>query len=162
MPPPRRRLQATAQETLEPPSQLGPNHIIARVDCAAGNNLWSIQLPPQTDSNSEHASLDSPPASSILVELPSRFRSQIWLKRGTFVLVQVKAGDGTRDNKIRGEIINIVGDEKIWRKELKGRGWPAAFGERRASDAPNSRQGSPDESPVRVGDMPPTDNENLD
>lgn len=161
MPPPRRKFQATIQETFQPPSQLGANQMIARVDHAAGNNLWSIQLPPEPDTKLQHVSLSSPQTSPILVELPSRFRSQIWLKRGSFVLVEIKAGDGARDNKIRGEIINVIGDEKIWRKELRGRGWPAAFGDRTASNTLNDQASDPEKDQVRVGDMPPSDDESF-
>ena len=98
---PRRNLLATAEETLTPPASLSDGQSIARVVKAEGKNLYSVKLP-----------LDK----SILVELPSRFRSTIWIKRGGYVLVDTNAFNG-RDNKLDGEIVNVIRDEKQWRKE---------------------------------------------
>lgn len=98
---PKRNVLATAEETLTPPASLSEGQSIARVVKAEGKNLYSVDLPS---------------GKSILVELPSRFRSTIWLKRGGYVLVDTKAFDD-RDNKLEGEIVNVVRDEKQWRKE---------------------------------------------
>jgi len=98
---PKRNVLATAEETLTPPASLSEGQSIARVVKAEGKNLYSVDLPS---------------GKSILVELPSRFRSTIWLKRGGYVLVDTKAFDG-RENKLEGEIVNVVRDEKQWRKE---------------------------------------------
>jgi probable RNA-binding protein EIF1AD len=101
MPKPRRNLQATAEETMTPPSSLTPTQSIARVIQAAGNNLYRIELPD---------------TKALLVELPARFRSTIWIKRGGFVLVDVDAMK-ERENKLDGEIVNVVRNEKEWRKQ---------------------------------------------
>lgn len=37
------------------------------------------------------------------------------MKRGSFVVVDANALEN-RDNKLQGEIVNIVRDEKAWRK----------------------------------------------
>lgn len=100
MGPPKRRVLATAEETLFPPEDLSEGQQIARVVKATGNNVYLVELPSKA---------------SILVELPSRFRSTIWMKRGSYVLVDTKALE-SRENKLGGEIINVVGDEKAWRK----------------------------------------------
>lgn len=100
MPPPRRRLLETAEETLVPPDEISEGQLIARAIKAIGNNLYLLQLPS---------------GDTILAELPPRFRSTIWIKRGIFVLVDRNALEN-RDNKLGGEIINIVRDEKAWRK----------------------------------------------
>ena len=100
MGPPRRKVLATAQETLTPPDELSETHVIARAIKATGNNIYLIELPDKTQ---------------MLVELPARFRSTIWIKRGSYVVIDTKAQE-ERDNKIGGEIINIVRDEKAWRK----------------------------------------------
>lgn len=100
MGPPRRKLLATAEETLSPPSVLPEGHVIAKVIRATGNNVYSAELPSKE---------------SILVELPARFRSTIWMKRGSFVVVDTNALE-ERDNKLSGQIVNIVRDEKAWRK----------------------------------------------
>lgn len=100
MPPPRRKVLATAEETLFPPDELLAGQEIARVIKAAGNNIYSVEFPSKERS---------------LVELPAKFRSTIWMKRGSFVLVDTNGLEG-RENKLRGEIVNIVRDEKAWRK----------------------------------------------
>lgn len=100
MGPPKRRVLATAEETLFPPPTLPEEHQIARVIKAAGNNLYSVEFPSKQ---------------VVLVELPARFRSTIWMRRGSYVVVDTKALDD-RENKLHGEIINVVGDEKAWRK----------------------------------------------
>ena len=99
---PKRNLLATAAETSSPPAILDEDHIIALVKKAEGNNLYSVELPSGTK--------------PLLVELPSRFRSQIWIKRGGYVVVDRSAFDD-RENKLGGEIANVVRDEKQWRKQ---------------------------------------------
>jgi probable RNA-binding protein EIF1AD len=100
-PRPKRTLQATVEETSTPPLTLTPTQHIARVLKAIGNNLYSLALADKTE---------------ILAELPSRFRNTIWIKRGGYVLVDTKDA-GERENKIGGDIINVVRDEREWRKE---------------------------------------------
>jgi probable RNA-binding protein EIF1AD len=100
MGPPKRRVLATAAETLYPPETLSEGHQIARVIKATGNNLYSVEFPSKE---------------TALVELPAKFRSTIWMKRGSYVVVDTNALEG-RDNKLAGEIANVVRDEKAWRK----------------------------------------------
>lgn len=102
MPRPKRNFLATAEETSTPPTSLGNGHEIARVQRAEGKNLYTVQVPDQVE--------------PLLVELPSRFRSQIWIKRGGFVVVNRSAFEN-RENKLDGEIVNVVRDEKQWRKQ---------------------------------------------
>lgn len=99
---PKRHLLATAAETSSPPSVLDQGHFIALVKKAEGNNLYSVELPSGKE--------------PLLVELPSRFRSQIWIKRGGYVVVDRSAFDD-RENKLGGEIVNVVREEKQWRKQ---------------------------------------------
>lgn len=100
MPPPRRKVLATVQQTLTPPDELTAGQEIARAIKATGNNVYLVELPA---------------GKCILVELPARFRSTIWIKRGSYVVVDTNALDG-RENKLAGEIVNVVRDEKAWRK----------------------------------------------
>lgn len=86
---------------MTPPASLTETQSVARVQQAAGNNLYRVELPD---------------TKVLLVELPARFRSTIWIKRGGFVLVDMGAMN-ERENKLDGEIINIVRNEKEWRKE---------------------------------------------
>jgi probable RNA-binding protein EIF1AD len=98
---PKRNVTAAAEETSTPPSALTATQSIARVVKAEGNSLYTCTLPE---------------GKTLLVELESRFRNTIWIKRGGYVLVDTKDA-ATRQNKIDGEIINVVRDEHVWRKE---------------------------------------------
>ena len=132
MPRPKRDIEAVAQETITPPDVLPNFQAIALVKQAAGNNLYQLELPSHE---------------LVLAELPARFRSTIWIKRGSFVLVDTSAL-ADRDNKLGGEIINVVRDERIWRKKSY---WPVNFPAQKSSYA----QDSDDEGPQ----MPPSDSE---
>ena len=98
---PRRNVLATFAETSTPPDELSDSQSIARVVQAIGNNLYNVELPG---------------GKSALVELPSKFRSTIWLKRGGYVVIDSSVFE-ERENKLNGEIINVVTDEKVWRKQ---------------------------------------------
>ena len=97
MPKPKRNIDAVAKETMTPPDHLPANQQIARLKQAAGNNLYHLELPT---------------SEVILAELPSKFRSTIWLKRGSYVVVD-SAALAARDNKLGGEIVYVVGDETL-------------------------------------------------
>lgn len=98
---PKRTVFAAAEETSTPPAALTPTQAIARVTKAEGNSLYLCALPDKK---------------TVLVELPSRFRNTIWIKRGGYVLIDTKEAE-VRENKLGGEIINVVRDEHVWRKE---------------------------------------------
>lgn len=136
MGPPRRKLQATVEETITPPDSLGDGQLIARIVKAEGKNLYTVQ---------------SPSSETLLVELEARFRSTIWLKRGSYVLVD-KTSLAERDNKIVGEIVNVVRDEKAWRKEKY---WPKEFVKHKVAH-------DSDEEESTVGKMPPAGSEDED
>lgn len=134
MPRPKRDLHAVAQSTVTPPDQLRSTQSIARVAQNAGNNLYQLEL-PSTD--------------TLLAELPPRFRSTIWIKRGTFVVVDTAALAG-RENKIGGEIVNVVREERAWRRMAY---WPKDFEAKRAVYDEDDED--EDEGPR----MPPSDSE---
>ena len=96
----KRAINATATEMMTPPSELPSHFTIAKVVKAEGKNIWTV---------------DCGNGNNQLVEMPPRFRSTFWLRRGAFVVVD-RAAFSDRDNKLFGEIANIVGDEKAWRK----------------------------------------------
>ena len=57
------------------------------------------------------------------MELAPPFRSQIYVKRGSYVVVDTAAFE-ERGNKLGGEIVNVVREERRWR----GMGWwPSAW-----------------------------------
>jgi probable RNA-binding protein EIF1AD len=51
--------------------------------------------------------------SELLVELPMRFRNAVWVRRGGFVLIET---EGVTEGKVGGEIVEVIMDEKTWRK----------------------------------------------
>ncbi|KAH7089180.1 hypothetical protein FB567DRAFT_326832 [Paraphoma chrysanthemicola] len=134
MPRPKRNLLATIDSTVTPPSALPPSHVIARVTTAAGNNLYNAELPDQKP---------------ILAELEAKFRSTVWIKRGSYVVVDTSAL-ADRENKLDGEIVNVVRDEKAWRKMAY---WPKEF-PKKSTYVEDS-----DEEESTVGKMPPADSD---
>lgn len=68
MPRPKRALLATIDSTVTPPDELPESHRIARITTAAGNNLYNAELPD---------------GSPLLAELEAKFRSTVWIKRGS-------------------------------------------------------------------------------
>ncbi|KAK0253282.1 hypothetical protein LTR35_005704 [Friedmanniomyces endolithicus] len=132
MPKPKRNINAVAEATLMPPDLLAPHHLIAKLKQAAGKNLYY---------------LDTAAGATLLAELNQKFRSTIWLRRGSYVVVDT-ASLADRDNKLGGEIVNVVGDEKAWRKMSY---WPAEFAKKTSSYAEDSN----DEGPQ----MPPSNDE---
>jgi probable RNA-binding protein EIF1AD len=98
---PKRNITAAAEETSSPPPELTTTQSIAKVIKAEGNSLYSCSLPNKK---------------TVLVELPSRFRNTIWIKNGGYVVIDTKEADA-RENKIDGDIINVVRDEHMWRKQ---------------------------------------------
>ncbi|KAK4574677.1 hypothetical protein LTR86_001518 [Recurvomyces mirabilis] len=132
MPKPKRSINAVAEETLTPPATLPEQHQIAQLKQAAGKNLYHVELSDKQ---------------TFLAELNQKFRSTIWLKRGCYVVVDM-AALAFRENKLGGEIVNVVGDEKAWRKMPY---WPASFAPKRPAYGDESE----DEGPQ----MPPSDDE---
>lgn len=108
MPRPKRDIKAVAQETVTPPEALTASQSIARVKEAKGNNLYQLELPD---------------GKLVLAELSARFRSTIWIKSWSYVLVDTTAL-ADRDNKLDGEIVNVVRDQKAWQRMPY---WPAIF-----------------------------------
>jgi len=100
---PKRHAQAAAEESETPPDELTDAQSVARVVKAEGNNLYTCALPN---------------AKTIIVELEPRFRNTIWIKRGGYVLVDLASADERPPNsRVVGEIVNVVRDEKAWRKQ---------------------------------------------
>jgi probable RNA-binding protein EIF1AD len=138
MPKPRSKIQETADLTSSPPPTLSSTQTLCRVIKATGNNLFSVHTPTNK---------------TLLVELPAQFRNLIWLKRGSYVLVDSEAL-ADRENKLDGEIVNVVREEREWRKMGY---WPKEFGKRGAYD-----DDSEDEEESRVGKMPSDDEDEED
>ena len=99
---PKRNILAAAEESTTPPDELTPTQSIARVVKAEGNSLYTCELPSKK---------------TVLVELADRFRNTIWIKRGGYVLVEASQSEERKNSRVLGEIINVVRDEREWRKE---------------------------------------------
>ena len=137
MPRPKRSILATYASTSLPPASLSPTQILVRVIKAEGKNLYTVSTPA---------------GETLLVELPARFRSTIWIRNGGYVLVDTARFE-ERENKLGGEIENVVREERAWRKMSY---WPKEFGARKAivgdtEDEDDSEEGQ--ES--NMGKMPP-------
>ncbi|KAG6068187.1 hypothetical protein E4U13_005344 [Claviceps humidiphila] len=131
---PKRNVLAAAEQTLTPPSALEPNQFLVRVAKPQGNNLYACELPDKTP---------------LVLELAQRFRNTIWIKRGGFVLAE-RYADGLSEGRAEGEIVNVVRDEKLWRKQTY---WPKEF----TKNSYNISDDDEDDS--NVGKMPPSDSE---
>lgn len=98
---PKRSALAAVAENTSPPAELPQDHEICKIIKATGNNLFET-----TRTTGE----------ILLVEMPSKFRSTLWVKRGSFVVVD-RSALADRANKLGGVIAYIVRDEKEWRKQ---------------------------------------------
>ncbi|KAI2620053.1 nucleic acid-binding protein [Hypoxylon sp. NC1633] len=132
---PKRDIRAAAEQSTTPPDQLTDVQSLAKVIKAEGNNLYSCSVPSRQ---------------TVLVELAPRFRNTIWIKRRGYVLVDLTPPKEQK-GKVEGEIVNVVRDEKEWRKQIY---WPKEF--------PQSTYQDEEEEDSTVGRMPPSDPEDDD
>jgi probable RNA-binding protein EIF1AD len=100
---PKRAVFAAAQETTSPPDELTDTQFIARAIKGEGNHVYTCELPN---------------GKPVVVELEPKFRNTVFIRRGGYVLVDLaSAEERSRSSRVVGEIINIVRDEKEWRKQ---------------------------------------------
>ncbi|KAM7183977.1 hypothetical protein V8F20_012416 [Naviculisporaceae sp. PSN 640] len=136
--PKRSNVLAVAEESMTPPDELTATQSLARVVKAEGNSLYTCTLPN---------------TKPILVELEVRFRNTMWIRRGGYVLVDLGSREERPPNsRVVGEIINVVRDEKQWRKQPY---WPKEF-------AKNTYDDDEEDEDSTVGKMPPSDSEEED
>ncbi|KAK2193254.1 hypothetical protein NP493_16g06089 [Ridgeia piscesae] len=80
---------------------------VVKVLASRGNNLHEVET-------AEH--------DTYLVSMPTKYRKNVWIKRGDFVLVQpIEEGD-----KVKAEIIHILYKDQIRYIQQEGL-WPATF-----------------------------------
>lgn len=91
-----------------------PEQQIVKVISSRGNNLHEVEA---TD------------GSTFLVSMPTKFRKNVWVKRGDFVLVEpIKEGD-----KVKAEMVRMLTPEHV--KCFKKDGvWPSAFMDKKSSE----------------------------
>lgn len=126
-----------------PPAELLPSQRIGKVETINGNNIYTILLPDLERSGESTDKVGS----GHLVELPPRFRNSMWIRRGGFVLVDCAAFEG-RENKLTGEIMTVIHDEKSWRKMSY---WPLQF---KKEEIPMPSVDSDDEDGSMTGGNP--------
>lgn len=106
-------------DDVEAPAGLEPAQAIARVVKATSANTWECELPSKE---------------TVLVQLQAKLHNNVWVRRGGFVLVEAYP-EGEATGKVAGEIVNVVLDEKKWRKMAY---WWVLLGD---ADANGDREG---------------------
>lgn len=96
------------QDNFDHPTE---NQQIVRVISSRGNNLHEVET-----------GIENADPETFLVSMPVKFRNNIWIKRGMFIIVEsIEEG-----NKVRGEIVRILTPEH--EKEFTKDGiWPKKF-----------------------------------
>lgn len=107
----------------DPPA---PNQWIVRILCSRGNNLHEVesadQIPVTTTTVEGSEGAETSSIDKFLVSMPTKFRKNVWVKRGDFVIVDpIDEGD-----KVKGEIVRILTPQQI--KQFRKDGiWPEKF-----------------------------------
>ncbi|EDW03951.1 probable RNA-binding protein EIF1AD [Drosophila grimshawi] len=117
---------------------------IVRVVSSRGNNLHEVEA-PTTD------------ADNFLVSMPNKFRKNVWVKRGDYLLVEpIEEGD-----KVKAEISKILTPEHV--KEYTKSGiWPERFA-KKATQAPQRTDSNSDsDEPLSPNTNRPVSLENDD
>jgi probable RNA-binding protein EIF1AD len=108
------------------------NQQIVKVIASKGNNLFEVEVAPGScgvggvggvGGKHEVEPTDRP---NFLVSMPTKFRKNVWIKRGDFILVEpIEEGD-----KVKAEICRILTPEhiKIYQKEGI---WPKKYTRKR-------------------------------
>ncbi|TPX70829.1 hypothetical protein SpCBS45565_g01484 [Spizellomyces sp. 'palustris'] len=113
----------TTQHVLEELPVPGDGQCVAKVIENRGGGNYVVQVPAEVKRTDEP---------TLLVSLPSKFRKLIWVKRGSFVIIQKEEGT----TKIAGEIVHVLFLDHI--KHLKTEGlWPVEF----ESNPPSAKDG---------------------
>lgn len=85
---------------------------IVRVVSSKGNNLHEVE-PAESTTN-------------FLVTMPNKFRKNVWIKRGNYVLVDmIEEGD-----KVKAELVRVLTDEHM-KEFIKHGVWPKKFTKKR-------------------------------
>lgn len=89
---------------------------IVRIISSRGNNLHEVETGNDESDTNE----------TFLVSMPMKFRNNIWIKRGDFIIIEeIEEG-----NKVRGEIVRMLSPEHV--KEFTKDGiWPIKFAKKR-------------------------------
>ena len=121
------------------------NEKIVQIIAGRGNNLHEV-FDPNGQSSTEITSNQELSTNKYLVSMPTKFRKNVWIKRGDFVVVEpIIEGD-----KVKAEIVQILYKEQI--KYIKDQGqWPHQFLEDKDNES-NSLVNQQKEVTRRVND----------
>lgn len=106
---------------------------IVRIVSSKGNNLHEVESSEPAEAN-------------FLVTMPTKYRKNVWIKRGDFVLVEpIEEGE-----KVKAEIVRIltIEDQKEYTKQLV---WPKRFTKKREHEEvvdANSNSSDEDDLPA--------------
>jgi probable RNA-binding protein EIF1AD len=100
-----------------------------RIVASKGNNLHEVESANESEDN-------------FLVSMPPKFRKNVWIKRGDFVLVEpIEEGD-----KVKAEIIRMLTTEhqKEFNKHFV---WPKRFTKKRDHESGDDQSSDDDDLP---------------
>ncbi|KAI8816423.1 uncharacterized protein EV422DRAFT_545955 [Fimicolochytrium jonesii] len=101
----------TSQAALEALPLPGPSALVAKILNNKGGGNYEVALP-----NTVH---------SATVSMPQKFRNVVWVKRGSYVLVEL-GGEESRAARVDGEILHVLMPDQV--KHIKNQGlWPSEF-----------------------------------
>lgn len=106
------------------PVSLADNEVIAKVLQNRGN-LFDVLVPASHWPRAvEILKLGDSDSTQLLVGLSPQLRNKFFVRRNGFVVLSLE--DLGPSSKIKGEITNVVGDQRDWQKTLREE-WPAEF-----------------------------------
>ena len=110
------------------------NEKIVQIIAGRGNNLHEV-YDPNCESVSDLSLNQELGANKYLVSMPTKFRKNVWIKRGDYVVVEpILEGD-----KVKAEIVQILYKEQI--KYIKEqRLWPKEFSDDREKESKSFEQ----------------------
>ncbi|EPX74309.1 translation initiation factor eIF1A-like protein [Schizosaccharomyces octosporus yFS286] len=112
--------KVSSQLSFDPPESLDKDQVVARVLQLRGSALFTVC---------------EPNGKELLVEMPAKYRSKAWIKRGGYVVVD-KSEFTDQQNKIDGSIVYVVQHPlKNWEKQSY---WPKEFINDTAADVDES------------------------
>lgn len=123
------------------------NETIVQVLAGRGNNLHEVYDPSLKNTESTDTTITIN-ANRYLVSMPVKFRKNVWIKRGDYVVVEpIAEGD-----KVKAEIVQILYKEQI--KYIKDQGqWPTEFLENtQGEDSKKAIGKTPKEIPDTISD----------
>merc|ERR1712018_129712 len=132
------------------------NEKIVQVLAGRGNNLHEVYDPSLQSEKGIDSEIEAN-TKKYLVSMPTKFRKNVWIKRGDFVVVEpIAEGD-----KVKAEIVQILYKEQI--KYIKDEGqWPSQFSEDKDNQTNSSVNQKKEEAARRVNDYEPNSDEESD